>query len=322
MTMPLALAKSSYGLIAAIIAGWLLAGYAIWWIGDRINRRRSKDQAVKAGIPGEAADRVEDEADEELSRGAIADGWARRLMVKLDRAGLELKPSEYVGISSAVSILLAVIFALWLKKLPGMQFIGLLAGILASWAYLENRCAKRVVAFNNQLPDALSLIASAMRSGAGFERAAAMVRDEMPKPISDEFRVVLADMRVGLSLDDSLKRMVDKMCSYDLELVTVAVTINRQVGGNLSMVLDNISSMIRQRVRLEREVSALTAEGRMSGVILSLLPFLLTGVLFYMSPDYASVLFTNTVGQILVGCAITLQIVGILIIRSILKTDF
>ena len=112
------------------------------------------------------------------------------------------------------------------------------------------------------------------------------------------------------------------MGSYDLELSAIAVVVNRQLGGSLSEVLDNISGVIRDRVRLDREVSALTVEGRMSGVILFILPFVLAGLIYVLNPAYVKVLFTDPVGLRFVAGAIVLQIVGGFIIRSILKIDY
>lgn len=133
---------------------------------------------------------------------------------------------------------------------------------------------------------------------------------------------MLADTEVGIPLEDALARMVDRMGSYDLELSAIAVVVNRQLGGSLSEVLDNISGVIRDRVRLDREVSALTVEGRMSGVILFILPFVLAGLIYVLNPAYVKVLFTDPVGLRFVAGAIVLQIVGGFIIRSILKIDY
>lgn len=308
-------------LIAAIIVGFIVAGYVLWWIGDRIITRREKALALGGGpLPSVAPDQ-EASTIEGLDKALSSNEWTRKLLLKLMRAGLGLRPTEFVGITGGISLLLAVVLAL-LVDVPYIQFLGLAIGVAGSWIYLESRCARRLAAFNMQLPDALSLIGAALRSGAGFDRAAALVRDEMPAPISDEFGKMLAEVRVGMPLEDSLARMVDRVRSYDLELAMVAVTVNRQVGGNLAEVLDNICGMVRDRIRLEREVSALTVEGRMSGIVLLILPFAVAGLISALNPDYLSVMFTSALGQMLVGTAILLQIVGALIIRGILKTDY
>ena len=144
----------------------------------------------------------------------------------------------------------------------------------------------------------------------------------MPAPISDEFGRMIAETRVGVPLENSFAHMVDRVKSYDLELVMVAVTVNRQAGGNLAEVLDNTSRMIRERIRLQREVSALTVEGRMSGIVLLIMPYVLAGFILMLNPGYLSIMFTSFFGQALIAAAVVLQILGTLIIRGILRTDY
>lgn len=319
--MTIAFNYSDFALALAIAGGCLIVGYIIWWVGDRAIIRARKRRAVVGSQPADS-DESEDKAlFNWLDNVVFGHYWARGLMVKLERAGLNLRPSEFVALASGVCLVLALLFGLMLK-FSGSQFIGLLVGIIVSWAYLQNKCARRLAAFNGQLPDALTLISSAVRHGAAFERAAALVQEEMPAPISEEFGRMLADTEVGIPLEDALARMVDRMGSYDLELSAIAVVVNRQLGGSLSEVLDNISGVIRDRVRLDREVSALTVEGRMSGVILFILPFVLAGLIYVLNPAYVKVLFTDPVGLRFVAGAIVLQIVGGFIIRSILKIDY
>ncbi len=323
--MTIANINLQFGVVAAIIAGWLVLGYVVWWVGDRVVTRRNKMIAVRnasaQSLTQEPSGVKESWFFDRIEKAIFDNNLARKLLIKLERAGLELRPSEFVGITGIISLALAIILSLVLR-FPGSQFIGIILGVGGAWAYLESRCARRLAAFNGQLPDALSLIASALRSGTGFEHAASMVRDELPSPMSDEFDLLLAEMGVGLPLEDALRHMVARVQSYDLELAAVAMIINRQVGGDLATILDNIGGMIRDRVRLEREVSALTVEGRMSGAILLAVPFVLAGLILYINPGYLSVLLVDTVGKILIGSAVVLQILGVLIIREILKIDY
>lgn len=325
MDMNFAAINPEYGMIAAIIAGWLAFGYVVWWIGDRVVTRRRKMLAVRnsssQGLAEEPSDVQASWFYDRIEKAIFDNDLAQKLLGKLERAGLEMKPSEFVGITGIISVALAITLAL-IFRFPGSQFIGLVLGIGGSWVYLESKCVRRLTAFNNQLPDALSLIVSALKSGTGFEHAALMVRDELPSPISDEFGRLLAEMGVGLSIEDVLKRMVSRVQSYDLELAAVAMIINRQVGGDLAAILDNIGGMIRDRVRLQREVSALTVEGRLSGIILLVIPFVLAGLITVINPGYLSVLFTDPIGKMLVAGAAVMQLIGIIIIRQILKIDY
>ncbi|MGI6295658.1 MAG: type II secretion system F family protein [Armatimonadota bacterium] len=323
--MTVAAINPEYGLVTAIIAGWLVLGYVVWWVGDRVVTRRRKTLAMRSAsaqrLTEEPAGVEESWFFDSIESVVFDNNLTRKLLVKLERAGLELKPSEFVGITGAISLALAITLALVLR-FPGSQFVGLIVGVVGAWAYLESKCARRLAAFNSQLPDALSLIASALRSGTGFEHAALMVRDELPSPMSDEFARFLNETGVGLPFEDAMKRMVTRVQSYDLELAAVAMIVNRQVGGDLATILDNIGGMIRDRVRLEREVSALTVEGRMSGTILLVMPFVMAGLILTVNPGYLTVLLTDTIGKILMAGALVLQVLGIVIIREILKIDY
>lgn len=176
--------------------------------------------------------------------------------------------------------------------------------------------------FNRQLPDALSLIGSAIRSGYSFPRAMQMVADEMPDPISEEFQRVINEINVGLPIDAALMRMTARITSYDLELVVIAVIIQQQIGGNLAEIINNIAETIRDRVRVEGELSALTAEGRMSGVVLVLLPFGLAAIILTLNSGYLSPLIHEPSGPYLIGAGLLLQAVGALIIKRMLVLDY
>jgi tight adherence protein B len=252
-----------------------------------------------------------------VSSSSFADG----LGLTLVRAGIKLKPSEFVGIVSLAVVGAALVAAL----ISGHILSELVAAAIAfaiCAGYVRILQLRRLAAFNKQLPDAISLMSSALRSGYSFTRAMQMISEEMPQPISEEFARVINEVNVGLPTDAALMRMVARVRSYDLELVAIAIIIQQQVGGNLAEIVDNIGGTIRDRVRVNGEMSALTAEGRISGVILVLLPFAIAGLILVVNPGYLNPLIEDVTGKALILIGLVMQAIGALIIKRMLVLDY
>ncbi len=180
---------------------------------------------------------------------------------------------------------------------------------------------KRIKLLNNQLGDAIMLLSSSLKAGYSFFQAVDTVTKEMSGPISEEFVIMQKEVNLGVSTEKALENLVQRVGSDDLEMVITAVLIQRQVGGNLSEVLDNISTTIRDRIKIKGEVRTITAQGRVSGLVLSLLPIVL-GVLVYMiNPSHMQVLFTNPFGIILLVYSGIMELIGIFIIRKIVRVE-
>ena len=175
--------------------------------------------------------------------------------------------------------------------------------------------------FDDQLPDALTLLVSALRSGYSLARAAQLVAEEMPPPISEEFATALAELALGLPLGSALARMAQRVGSRDMELIVTAVTTQQQIGGNLAEILSRITGTIRERVRVQAEIGALTAEGKLSGLILVLMPPTLAVLLTLRSPRYFQPLLDSPLGHVLIGGAVLGQVIGGLIIRRMVTLD-
>ena|SRR5437660_8186516 len=243
-----------------------------------------------------------------------------RLQIELIQAGLKIRPSEYLG----VIVLSTVVFALAGLLLPGYRFAVPVLGLLGfCWpqVLLKSLIATRMRKFENQLPDALTLIASSLRSGYSFLRAIQVVGHEMPDPIAEEFRRAVAESNLGVPTEQALVRMVERVPSYDLDLVVTAVNIQLQVGGNLAQILDTIASTIRERVRNQREISALTAEGKLSGWVCAGMPPIMGAIMTALNPEYMKPLFTESFGIIMIGVALGLQLIGGLVIKKMLSID-
>ncbi|MGB9587962.1 MAG: type II secretion system F family protein, partial [Armatimonadota bacterium] len=158
-------------------------------------------------------------------------------------------------------------------------------------------------------------------SGFSFLRAMQMVSKEMQPPISKEFERAINEMNVGRPLEDALRGIATRVKSYDFDLVVTAVTIQHQVGGNLADVLEAIAATIRERLRIQGEIRALTAEGRISGIVLIALPIGLAILLTLLRPGYMGTLFQESIGRLMIAIAAVLQIVGALVIHRMLKVD-
>ena len=148
-----------------------------------------------------------------------------------------------------------------------------------------------------------------------------MVADESPEPVQGEFRQVFEEQRFGLALEDSLMGMADRVGLVDVRILTTAILIQRSVGGNLAEILDNLSYTIRERFKIRRQLRVYTAQGRMSGYVLALLPFGLGCVFYLLNPDYISILFTDPAGKFGLVVAVILQLIGFLWIRKIVDIE-
>ena len=247
---------------------------------------------------------------------------ARKIATKADteltKADIPLKGEEFLGLV----LILTVGGGLFLALISGSVLIGLIAAVLGGYLpYFALRAAKlrRLAKINGQIGDALVIMANSMRSGFSFLQAMDMVRKEIPNPIAKEFGVALQEMTWGTHTEEALNNMVARVCSEDLELVVTAVIIQRQVGGNLAEVLDNIAGTIRERIRIKGEIRTLTAQGRISGLIIGLLPIVLTTIIYLLNPEYIKLLFTNTSGLIMVFYALMSQVLGLAIIKKIVQ---
>lgn len=235
---------------------------------------------------------------------------------KMQQADWPLLGSEFeviLAIFGAFCAILTLAATLnpWIALAAG--FVGVILGLML----LDISIKRRQKAFTNQLGDMLTMVANALRAGFSFMQAFELIAREMDAPIGREVQKVVNEVNVGVTLETALENMQKRVESPDFELVVTAVLIQRQVGGNLAQILDTISGTIQERVRMRREVMALTAQGRMSGIVLALLPVALGVFLTTVSPDYMRPLFEETTGQIAIGVAVVMEIIGFLVIRKI-----
>ena len=164
-------------------------------------------------------------------------------------------------------------------------------------------------------------MANALRSGLSFLQAVEVISREMTDPIAGEFSILLKEMRLGVITEEALRNLAIRVPSTDLDLVVTSVLVQRQVGGNLAVILDTIGATVRERLQIKGEIRTLTAQGRMSGWIVGLIPIFMVGILMILNREYIMALFTEPLGHIFLACGVVLQIIGALIIRNIIDID-
>jgi len=244
----------------------------------------------------------------------------KNLRLEMHRAGMRLRPAEFVGVCAGSIIMLAIVG----NALTGQIFMTVALGIVGyviPIAILKFKQSARLKKFGAQLPDALTLISSSLRTGYSFMNACEMVINEMPAPISEEFAWARGEAQLGVPMETALQRMVERIKSYDLDLVVTSVGIQLQVGGNLAEILDTISETIRERIRIRGEIANLTAEGKLSGVIVFLLPIILVLILNVVAPGYFNPLLKHRLFLPIVGVTAFLMLAGGGIIYKMVNMD-
>lgn len=187
---------------------------------------------------------------------------------------------------------------------------------------VKSRVKKRIKAFDDQLNEGLIMISNALKAGYSFLQALAVAADETQDPFSKEFKGLLKELSLGMPIEDGLSNLLDRMPSEDLKLIVNAILIQKDIGGNLSEILENIGETIRERQRIKNEINTLTAQGRLSGIIIMAMPPVLGIMIYLFSPDYIMELFNTMIGRFMLIVAVISQIMGWLFIRKIVNIDF
>ncbi len=255
-----------------------------------------------------------------ISKPLVERNFAQSLEYKLRQAGLPLLGGEYIVIVLMSSTVIG--FLVFLVTLsPVFALIGAVLVPLFYWAVIMTLIARRLKAFTEQLGDCLITISNALRAGYSFQQTVEIISSEMEPPIGEEFSRMNHDIFMGVPLEEALDTANKRIGSSDFELVVTAVLIQREVGGNLAQILDNISYTIMERIRMKREILSLTAQGRMSALVLLVLPFVAGAAMYFMNHDNFVAMFDEPIGQMAVGICIVLEIIGYFIIRRIVDID-
>jgi tight adherence protein B len=243
-------------------------------------------------------------------------GNFRRL---LEQADVSLDSSKFVllsaGLAGASAFICVVVPGIPKSLAPVVAPIFGAAPLV--WVFLRRR--KRLKKFGQQLPEALELISRALRAGHSLASGINLVSDEMVPPIDQEFRRCYEAQNLGIPLDQALEDMCERVPNLDLRFFVTAIVLQRQTGGDLAEILDKIGLLIRERFKIWGQIQALTGEGRLSGIVLLALPPVLFFVMYYLNPDYCTVLFTDPLGHKMLAGAVIMQIIGAIVIKKIIS---
>lgn len=236
-------------------------------------------------------------------------------------SGIKMRPEEFV------LFWILIIFgpaALSFTVSPNLlrAFILILVGTFALPLYLKMAITKRRALFERQLGDALMVISNGLRAGFSFPQALDNVAKDLADPIRAEFKSVVRELQLGGDIETALTKVATRMNSDDMKLLTTAVVVQQQLGGNLAEILDTISQTIRERLSIKRSVRTLTAQGRISGKIIGFLPIVLLIILSVLNPTYMEPFFTTTYGHIMLLIGTVMECIGFLVIRKIVDVKF
>jgi len=232
-----------------------------------------------------------------------------------EQADVNIKPSALFGIALGLAAIGAGL-SVWAVNLY-VAPIGALLCFSLPWLWLYTKRAGRLKKFAGQLSDAMELVARALRAGHSLAAGMHVVAEEMPAPVSKEFGRVYEEQNLGIPLEEALKSMCNRVPNLDLKFFVTSVAIQRQTGGDLAEILDRIGHVIRERFKILGQVKALTAEGRLSGVVLIALPIGLFFMMMYMKPDYIELLWKEPMGIKMSVAAIVLMLIGSFAIKKI-----
>lgn len=278
-------------------------------------RRRYKTKEEASGLTVATAT-----AGRSVDKALVRWGAHRPLEVALESAGLRMSPPDFVILVISGALFLTAIG--WLLSGP---LLGLIFAILAPFAariLLRMRASMRRKKFADQLDDTLQLLAGGLRAGHSLLRAIDAVSQEAESPTAEEFARVVNETRLGRDLNEALEQTASRMGSEDFSWVAQGIGIHREVGGDLSEVLDEVGNTIRERNQIRRQVAALSAEGKMSAYVLIALPFAVLGMLMLTSPTYVAKFVERPLGYVLMGVALVMITIGSLWMRKIVSFKF
>ena len=307
--------------IASLAAGFIFSRRG-GELTDRLESVTSVElaEAPKAERKKDREERALGRFTEEIDKVLSRRGFAARISDQLAQANLRLTVTEYIIINflSIVGCFFAgnLIFGSWVLAIFAGVFGYFLPRIYVGFARRQ-----RLNKFNNQLSDCINLLVNGLRSGYSMLQAMETVARELPPPISEEYTRVVQEVGLGLTSEQSLNNMLRRIPSDDLDLMITAVNVQHEVGGNLAEILDIISYTIRERVRIKGEIRSLTAQGMLSGYVISFLPIGLSLILFLMNREYMMGMFRHNCGFIMTGVALFGIIIGFIAIQKIVRIE-
>lgn len=294
-----------------------------------VEKRINKIASKKSGLTLQLQEKKKERKSSILKRAVDSNGkqsvQRKKLMNtifnELILADIMMKPEEFCIIWIVLTFVpagLAALFQLGLMPSATLAVIGAFLPVV----FIKVKKDKRKKAFEAQLGDTLIMMCNGLRSGFSFNQVMENVANDMPPPIGIEFGRVCNEIRYGATMEEALNSMCDRVKSADLLLVVSAVLIQRTTGGNLSEILSTISNTIRERIKIKGEINSITAQGRMSGLIIGALPIGIAAILMVVNPEYMSTFFTTTTGNIMLIVSVVMEVLGFFAIRKVVTVEY
>ena len=262
-----------------------------------------------------------------LLQGVVSGVWLRRIERDLRLADSQLQPLDMVALRVALAGVGFVVAYLVVSSLVNST-VGLLIGLGAAVVgfqipafWLNMRRKQRIAKLEAQLPDTLTFIANSLKAGFGLIQSMSMAAEQLERPLATELAITVHETNVGSSTEEAFVNLSERCHNYDLDLVVTAILVQRSAGGNLAEILENVCSTMRERARIKGEIVTLTAQQRLTGLIISCLPIGVGAMFFVISPDYITLLFKETMGLVMLGAGVLMWVVGFLIIQRILNIE-
>jgi len=295
-------------------------------VEERLGQYAEDEFASQLAGSGEDSSALTDWVNVRVEKSSWGEGIAKNLA----QADVKLKPAEYV----ALTVILVIVFGGLAYLIGGgtsgessafiSALIGIVIGFIIPRIYVSRQKSKRLQRFDEQLPDMLNLMVNGLRAGFSTVQAMEAVSKELPPPISVEFRRLIQEMQIGIPMEQAMDNLYRRIPSDDLDLIIAAINVQREVGGNLAEILDTISYTIRERVRIKGEIRVLTSQVMYSGRFLSMLPFILAGILWFLNRPYMMMFFnpeTRLCGGIMIASIFILISTGYFLMTRIANIE-
>jgi len=310
---------------------FIVVTVAFFAVAMFVDRRNSQARVIKERLSQErkAPELAAEEElallrDEQLSNIPAIDTLLRRsrrvtdLQKLLSQAGMSMRAGNFLGISAVVGIVAAII-AYTVGKRAEFSWIAMLVGFIVPYSYASFRRNKRFEKFEELFPEAIDTLARAVRAGHAFTTALEMITNEVAEPIASEFRQLYEEQKFGMPVRDALMNLTERVPLVDVKFFVTAVMLQRETGGNLAEILDNLSYVIRERFKIQRQVRVYTAQGRLTMALLMGMPPIIVTVMLLLNPSFIRPLFQDPIGHTLLVLGITLQTIGYFVIRKIIR---
>jgi tight adherence protein B len=320
---PIALATAASILVAIIAFGLAFATVPI------NAQMRTRLEAVLAGTNsalerGSADTPLRSRRGPGLFQFIVSGAWLRQMERSLRLADSQLHPGDFLAIRFALALLgFAAPFLLLGGGTMGtvVAVIALLIGFQLPQMWISQRRATRNRKLEAQLPEALTMIANSLRAGFGLLQAMSLSSEQLEHPVSAELAQTVQETNIGSSIEEAFRSLSERNESRDLDLVVTAMLVQRTAGGNLAEILQTVTETMRERVRIRGEINTLTAQQRLTGIVIALMPVAVGGLFMVVSPAYIKPLFTVPIGRMMLGVSAFLEIIGVTIIRRILSIE-